>query len=406
MPDIETLLRDELRRLADSVDPAKLRPLRAPARRGRWLAIRGRWLMAAGAFTAAAAAVAAALVMSAHLPGGRTAGMTATGGMPRYYLTVTGGKTRLVATVRDSATGQADGRLTLPPPGRHAYDFWQVSAAADDRHFAIATYTDSASTLSYGLYMVAVSPGGQPRLTYDGASLGAWGYPGMPEIALSPDGHQLAMSFLSYATGNSAYPSGTVVVIYPGAGSAARIWNTGSAQGFAPGTPSWSSDNRTLILPWLRLDASSGRSRLSGLRMLDTAAPGDSLLSAPLRQFAASPTISTALVTADGRSILASSCWFSGGTVTARVMKLSAADGHQVSVFRTETEKVTLPTPSPGSGAYTSEMVAVSCPVLSADPSGQHVLVDAFTFGRIDNRRFTPLPGAPAGSAESFGAAW
>jgi hypothetical protein len=411
MPDIETLLRDELRGLAGRVDPAGLRPLRAPARRGWRLAGRRRWLIPAGAFAAVAAVVAVVLMLSATVaPGGRPAAATAPGGMPRYYLTVTGSKTRLVATVRDPATGRVTGRLTLPLPGSlHEFDFWQVSAAADDRQFAIAAYSDQAGTeTSYRLFLVALSPGGQPGLTHLPGLDSGGGVMATPEIALSPDGKRLAMSFHSYingTTGNTRYESASVTVFGFG-GVPTRewstVWSTGQAQDYWPGTPSWSSDNRTLIVPWLRLDVSSGSFRLTGLRMLNTQAPGNDLLAAPLRHFAAPPAISSALVTADGRSIIASYCSLSGTTLKARVVELSAADGHQVSVLRTETEKISVP----GSGSSVAGMVAVSCPVLSADPSGQHMLIDAFTFGRLDDGRFTPLPGGPADSAANFGAAW
>jgi hypothetical protein len=38
--------------------------------------------------------------------------------------------------------------------------------------------------------------------------------------------------------------------------------------------------------------------------------------------------------------------------------------------------------------------------------SGQHVLVQAFSFGRIDNGVFTALPGAPPSSVPFAAAAW
>ncbi len=35
------------------------------------------------------------------------------------------------------------------------------------------------------------------------------------------------------------------------------------------------------------------------------------------------------------------------------------------------------------------------CQVLSLGPTGIHALVQCFGFGRVDNGRFTPLPGVP-----------
>ena len=46
-----------------------------------------------------------------------------------------------------------------------------------------------------------------------------------------------------------------------------------------------------------------------------------------------------------------------------------------------------------------------TCAVLSTDPSGTHVLGQAFSFGRIDNGIFTTVPGVSPGVL-SVAAAW
>lgn len=46
-----------------------------------------------------------------------------------------------------------------------------------------------------------------------------------------------------------------------------------------------------------------------------------------------------------------------------------------------------------------------TCQVLSVAGDGDHVLVQALAFGRIDNGVFTALPGTPPGVAPVF-AAW
>jgi hypothetical protein len=43
------------------------------------------------------------------------------------------------------------------------------------------------------------------------------------------------------------------------------------------------------------------------------------------------------------------------------------------------------------------------CNVLSLAPAGTNVLVSCFTFGRVDNNSFTPLPGFPSGSSSGIG---
>ena len=74
------------------------------------------------------------------------------------------------------------------------------------------------------------------------------------------------------------------------------------------------------------------------------------------------------------------------GTVTARLIELSAADGQLLRVLRTQIARYT----NLGEQDYLDR----GCAVLSVDPSGDHVLVQDFQFGRIDNGVFTALLGA------------
>src|SRR5947199_6575504 len=83
MPSIDNLLRDELKRVTDTVQPGQLRPLRIPVPGRRWC----RRL----APVAAAAAIIAVAVSAVLAAGPRLAPASApeTAAVPRYYLTFT-----------------------------------------------------------------------------------------------------------------------------------------------------------------------------------------------------------------------------------------------------------------------------------------------------------------------------
>src|SRR5580693_4622233 len=144
MPDIENLLREELKREAQKIQPELLRPLQVPIRRPSW---RPRLLP----FTAAAAVIAVitagALVAgltAAHQPGARKPAVSgsAPAGLPRFYVTTSSGPDGrgIQAGVRASASGRVTG--TVPVPSAIPVEWADsggtfVTAAADDRSFII-----------------------------------------------------------------------------------------------------------------------------------------------------------------------------------------------------------------------------------------------------------------------------
>src|SRR6202021_875558 len=114
MPPIEDLLRDELKRVADTVQPGQLRPLRVPAPVRRW---HRRLLPVVTAAAVIAVAVAAVLVAGPK-PAPRAAAGPAD--IPRYYLTFTfvrdqqfHGLPVTEAVIRDSATGRITGTVKI-----------------------------------------------------------------------------------------------------------------------------------------------------------------------------------------------------------------------------------------------------------------------------------------------------
>jgi hypothetical protein len=139
--------------------------------------------------------------------------------------------------------------------------------------------------------------------------------------------------------------------------------------------------------------------------MLDVSRPGGSLLASRLVGFRVPRAIpDSAIVTASGRDIVASFCRAgTGRTVTAEVALLSGTDGRLIRVLRTEKTKLPGPVQPQKAGVSTTQtLTLVTCPMLSVDASGRHVLTEAFTFGRLDDRRFQRLPRA----SRSFDAAW
>jgi hypothetical protein len=88
-----------------------------------------------------------------------------------------------------------------------------------------------------------------------------------------------------------------------------------------------------------------------------------------------------------------------GRAATRSTARRAPADGQLVRVLRTQTTR--FPNATDEQNALDE-----SCAVLSADASGQHVLVQAFSFGRIDNGVFTALLGVPSSSVPLAAAAW
>lgn len=67
------------------------------------------------------------------------------------------------------------------------------------------------------------------------------------------------------------------------------------------------------------------------------------------------------------------------------VAEYSAANGQTVNVLRSQIERY--------SSANQGNLLFDECTgVKSVDPSGQHLLVQGFQFGRIDNGVYTALP--------------
>ena len=304
------------------------------------------------------------------------------GGMPRFYLVVAG----LGVVVRASADGHVTGSVAIPVrPGNARSPVGGVPfAGADDRHFVIVVSRggDLPGVADVTLFQLTVSPDGRPgrlsQLTFGSTQ----GVP-VTGAALSPNGRILALSLVHEFPAGPLYGSVEVISVATGV---ARTWTGESTPGYWPGVPAWAGDG-TVVVPWWH-DTGDGiiPAEITGVRRLALGSHGGSLAAARQDDVMTSPP--PGAIIADCRPGRGAGKVISRAghhTATARVAELSAADGRLVRVLRTQTARFS-------NDADAADAVFSHCQVLSV-AGGDHVLVQAFAFGRIDNGVFTSLPG-------------
>lgn len=395
----EQKVRDELRLLAGQVKADQLRPLRVPEPR---LSFRWRWWMSAVAALAAVVAVLLSTVVV--VPGGRQVQPTAPDGMPPHYVTVAGSAAGLHAVVHASATGKVTGAATIPVKvvtGR-ATTSWQITGAADGRHFAVSVYSGGDLPGVYSdlrVFSLTVSGDGHAAglSERDVAARGDL----LSGMALSPDGARLAVTLQHMPLTGQAM-TGRVEVVDLGTGTTSASHDK-TVPDYWPGVPSW-ADDETLTVPWWHYDAGTRGDglMLTAIHQIDASRPGGVLVTTRVITYPVPVSgLSSAEVTAAGRELLAPACSVDGSKVTYRLTERSAASGRLIRVLVTLTTQLDLKVPPDNNpGQSTGMIVAVYCTPPSADATGRHVLIDAVGFGRIDNRVYTPLPGLPASSME------
>jgi hypothetical protein len=389
MTDLEQRLRDELHRIGERADPGSIRPLRVPPARER--SRLARWLA-----PAAAAVAVIGVITSVSLVGGpaRRPPADREGRMPPYYVLVqesfagsTGGFLDR-AVVRDSVTGRALASIRLPGSGLVA-----ISGAADGRTFVITDGND--------LFRM--------RLAADGRSAQLSRLPitvanaFYHSVTLSPDGSTVAFESQSCVLFRCQYSAIQLVSLRTGA---TRTWSTRALTQLNSIWISWDGNDHVLF-SW----ASTGAPpvRRSGYWLLDVSGPGGSLLAArklplplPLMPGISGPgplsEPRSAFITHDGSAVITSTFSAAGPsqrpTLVSTVVEQSARTGRVLRVLLRETSVGWRPI----FGAHRD-----GCWVYSLGPTGVHALVGCFSpgyiFGRLDNGRFTPLPGFP-GPAE------
>jgi hypothetical protein len=399
MPPIEDLLRDELKRVADAVQPGQLRPLQVPAPGRRW---HRRLLPVAVAAAVIAVAVAAVLVAG---PKSGPASAPGPAAIPRYYLTFTDvadqqfqGLPVTEAVIRNSVTGRITGTVKIV-----THDFpapVTVAAAPDDRSFIIGTYeadpkgTQATGYQEYRFFRLPISADGKPGHLIELPAYPVPMYAFVEGIALSPDGTLLAVSSMYSLGRQNGLPAGKVEVINLVTGKV-RIWTAAFQHGhyYEPGAPSWADGDRMIAFTWQHSQSlTNDNMTMEGVRLLDTDAPGDNLADSRMivSRKAVSGTIQSALITPDGRDVLMATFRnvpSSGnrGTVIAQIAEVPAAGSGPVRVLRTETTRYT---------ADTKASLDDTSQVRSLDPTGRYALIQGFQFGwlDLDLGRFTPLP--------------
>ena len=332
--------------------------------------------------------------------------------LPRFYVTTSSapGGRGIQAVVRASASGRVTG--TVPMPSALPVEWADsggtfVTAAADDRSFIIGVQGGQAPTkigLDLRLFRFAISAAGKPGHLTELAPA-----PMRNEttegIALSPDGKLLAVSLQN---DSSPDPVGAIQVLNLASG-AIRTWTAPARSVYIPGPPSWADGSRVIAFTWLRSTQSGLMSAPRGIRLLDTAAPGDNLVAGTVivpRGVVAAGSLVSALITPDGRDVIVVT-WrdltprASTHTVVVQFAELQASTGRLVRLLRTQTERYDF-----------VHVITVedSLGVLSLSPQGRYALVQGVKFGWLDvggpdPGRFTSLPAVPAGQYVNF-AAW
>jgi hypothetical protein len=397
MAAIEELLREELKRVADTVQPGQLRPLRIPVPGRRW----HRRLLPVAAAAAVIAVVVAAVLVARPKPAPASAPGTAA--IPRYYLTFTDvpyrqGLPETEAVIRDSASGRITGTAKIltndfPAPVT-------VTAAPDDRSFIIGTYepdpkgTQATSYQEYRFFRLPISADGKPGHLTELPAYPVPMYAFVEGISLSPDGTLLAVSSMYSLGRQNGLPAGKIEVINLVTGKV-RIWTVATQQGhyYEPGPPSWADGNRMIAFTWQRAQSlTNDAMTMEGVRLLDTEAPGDNLADSRMimPKKAISGTIQSVLITPDGRDVLVATSHEvppggGDGTIFVQISEVPTAGSGPVRVLRTETARAT---------ANTQATLSDSGQVLSLAPGGRYALVQCIQFGwlDLDLGRFTPLP--------------
>jgi hypothetical protein len=426
MNTLETKLRAAFQETAAEIAPPGIPPLRLRSphlrRSRRWHG----WL----APLAAAAAVTAVIAGSLAIPSlitGRQAGHRAhagaaqqpatvrlrrapaiAGGIPAYNVALApgplAGDSRR-AVVRATANGNV--LATVAPPRPYRAFTW-VTAAADDRTFALAAerVPAGAPPIARGataFFVLRLDPAaGRARISKlpipvipDLPGMGS----ALSGIALAPNGGKLAV-----ALGNTSGPS--VIKLFDLRTGAAKSWRgmrrgnvTANELGANP--LSWAADGQTLAYDeWIGNNVE--------VRLLDMRAPGGSLSASKLAVtfpgWARTGSVAgSAIITPDGTKIIAMAVPGTGKATAIQANEFSVATGKLVAVLARL--------------HYRQGAITGWPDVFWADPSGSRLIVSvtrlgaaprkngymtAEEIGILTRNRFAPLPGLPGGEKPAW----
>jgi hypothetical protein len=295
---------------------------------------------------------------------GRLPAVNAALSVAPYFVTLAIQRPAEPAVVTEALTGKVLAILHPPAGGTR---FIGVAAAGDDHTFVLAAKEPNAPATRF--YEVRLSASGHPdplvllpvaALAYDGA------------FALSADGSKLA---IATATGKTA-----AIEIVSLATGAVRLRKAASGH---VSDLSWAGD-RLLAFQWWDGSRSPRVAQArSGVRLLDTAAPGGDLLASRLVIHQVARTrlgnftgLAYPLISADGSRLFATMLSGRPTEPRAKVVEFSAPSGRALRV-------VTPARDESGMGSW--------CGVLWTDPSGAHAAAVCAEQGRIDNGQFTTV---------------
>jgi hypothetical protein len=390
MTDIENRLRDELRAEAQRAQPHMLRELRVPRRRrAAWVK---SWMAPIAAVIAVAAVIAGTQFAVRDLHAGPAA--TAPARMPPFYvITQDTGHAGVPAVVRRSANGAVVARVSAPA----GKIFGWVAAASDGRTFVLSA--NHGAVVSF--YRLRLAADGKPRpltalpFTLRQATAGEKAGYVITGMGLSPGGMELAVALQS-ASVTPAEPTGTARAAIEVALLSTGRWHVWTAPAkVVIGNLSWENGGRKLA--YLSASFPSQNSAVVQMSVLDTARTGSDLAASSARVTlrAATPVLA-AVITPDGRNVIA---WggLSPGSSAVVLCEFSVRTGQLLRVLYR----------GPGHGNF----ITYGFLTISADPSGRHLLISGMPLesstlllGRVDNGRFTRLPGVNPSVQVAFNA--
>jgi len=320
--------------------------------------------------------------------------------MPRYYLTINGLPPHATAIVHSTRTGRTLTSIRLPRNSEVA----TVAAAPSDREFFLAIVESGPSNPDTFLFRLRLSATGHWHLSARTLLISSGkDIVGVTGIAVSPDGSRLAATIADFR-GASPVPV-SEIKIFPLRGGSARVWAAPSHPADAA-DPVWASDTRLafLWLDHLKVEKANSYSVFrTQERLLDTKAPGHSVLSSRVLATARAPhafLFESAYIAQHGSQIIASAYRnvpFVGarGTAVARLVAISPATGKVIKVLISRTVRYRT--------ASARRQADSSLEVFGVDASGRYALVHAPRFGILSRGVFVALKSGPG---VVYGAAW
>jgi hypothetical protein len=380
----EERLTDALAARAAAVREDSLRPLTAPAREPRRVV--GRWLTRLVPLSAAIGLAAAVVLVveAGHLvhqrPSsfGSFADIATASSPPPYYVQ----QQTNVMIVRSTKTSRKTEAFGAPYPWNYVTTPWgvedAVAGSANGKVF-VAALTDESRRRT-ALFRFSLTRSGRVTGFHQIPHAVIFGLDQV-SLAVSPDGTWAAISGTpqtrSQATGGDGFPRGQArIIVVSTLTGQLKVWQGGLTR---PGSEltfpsiSWGpSDSLYVLAQWCKSGIWQGvcldSHPVTVVRRIDAAGPGGSLSNSSvlLRGTPVYPLILQAVVTADGRSIIA----LIGNGSHVTVVRFDARTGQPIAVpYRLQGRNY--------SGMF-----------LTIDGTGRYIFLDGNLFGWLHDGRF------------------